>query len=160
MRLLILIVVTFGLLTACASTAKFDLTGVDASLTPAAVLSEAVTATGRMVVWGGVILSSSNLKDLTQIEMLAYPLDSNHLPQLDQTPLGRFIINHPGYLETTIYEAGRMVSVVGRVAGSQTGKVGEADYVYPLVKSSQLHLWSPDSGRSRTTFHFGLGVQL
>ena len=160
MRTLTLSIFSLLLLVSCASTPEFDLTGVNVSATPRSAVAEMDTIKGQSVVWGGVIISSQNLKDATQLEVLAYPLDSSHMPLLSKEPLGRFIVLNRGYLETTIFEAGRMISVLGVIDGSQQGKVGEADYVYPIVNARQLHLWSRDAGRSRTTFHFGLGVQL
>lgn len=158
---------TFSLMTlfifmlfGCASSPGFDESKVNHSLTPKSVTTEAEATQDQTVLWGGVILSSKNLKESTQIEVLAYPLDSDHMPLRSKDPLGRFIIQHNDYLETTTYAEGRMISVVGNVSQRKTGKVGEADYVYPVILSKQLHLWSKDSDRSNTSFHFGLGVRL
>jgi outer membrane lipoprotein len=44
------------------------------------------------------------------------------------------------------------------VSGTRTGRVGEADYVYPVVAAKQLHLWPTErSGGGNSTF-FGFGV--
>ena len=148
------------LLTGCASTPEFDTTQVDQSLTPQSVIAEADFSRGKIVLWGGAILDTRNLKEITQIEILAYPLNSNYRPQQENKPLGRFIINHPGYLEPTTYAQGRQLTVLGKVSGSQSGKVGESLYTYPLVTAEQLHLWLPTSERSRTRVHFGVGIGL
>ena len=149
-----------SMLIGCASTPNFDTSKVNESLTPKSVTAEPGAANGQMVLWGGVILSSKNLKQGTQIEVLAYPLDSSHMPLRSGEPLGRFIIQHNDYLETTVYAEGRMVSVLGDISQSKTGKVGEADYIYPVIISKKLHLWGKDSDRNKTSFHFGLGIRL
>lgn len=149
-----------ALLTSCASTPDFDITLVDQSLTPQSVISEAEINRGKIVLWGGIILDTRNLKDTTNIEVLAYPLDTSQRPLLESKPLGRFIIQQRGYLEPASYAQGRALTVVGKVSGSQRGNVGESSYNYAVIYSEQLHLWSPDSRRNQTRFHFGVGIGL
>jgi outer membrane lipoprotein len=146
------------LLTACANTPEFDTTEVDPTLTPNSVISEPEVTKGKIALWGGTILDTRNLKEDTQIEILAYPLDSRHRPLLESKPLGRFIIKHVGYLEASSYAQGRQLTVVGVVSGSHSGKVGETTYEFPLIRDQQLHLWSKSSDRTRTNIHFGVGV--
>jgi len=145
------------LLLGCAGAPEFDTSGVDRALTPQSVIAEPDLSRGKVALWGGTILETRNLKDTTQIEVLAYPLDISNRPMLDSKPLGRFIVRHPGYLEPTTYAQGRNLTVLGVVSGSQSGSVGETSYTYPLISDSQLHLWSQHEG-SRTSVHFGLGV--
>ena len=149
--------VLFALLSGCAGMPEFDTSGVDRALTPQSVNAEPEASRGKLALWGGTVLETRNLKATTQIEMLAYPLDDSYRPMLDSKPLGRFIVEHAGYLEPTTYAQGRQLTVLGRVSGSQEGNVGEASYSYPVISDSQLHLWSKsDSGGTRV--HFGLGV--
>ena len=147
-----------SLLAGCASTPEFDTSQVDRSLTPQSVVAEAELSRGKTILWGGTILDTRNLKDSTQIEVLAYPLNTYQRPLLESKPLGRFIIRQQGYLEPSTYAQGRLLSVIGKVSGSQSGKVGESTYTYAVIDSQQLHLWSPDSGSDRTSFHFGVGI--
>lgn len=149
-----------GLLPGCASTPDFDTTQVDQSLTPQSIVAEPELSRGKTALWGGTILDIRNLKDTTQIEVLAYPLNSFYRPLLESKPLGRFIIQHQGYLEPSNYAQGRLLTVLGSVSDSQHGKVGESSYSYPVISAQQLHLWSPDNERSRTNFHFGIGIRL
>lgn len=148
------------LLSNCTSTPEFNTTQVDRSLTPQGVVAEPDINLGKMALWGGTILDTRNLTEATRIEVLAYPLDASHRPLLGSKPLGRFIIMSSGYLEPTTYTPGRLVTVLGKVVESQTGKIGESTYIYAVINSEQVHLWSLDSGRKNTSFHFGLGVRL
>ena len=157
---LLLLGLFISLLTGCATTANFDTTKVDKALTPKSVIAEPKISHGKIALWGGTILDTHNLENSTQIEVLAYPLNSSHRPALDNQPLGRFIIQQKGYLEPTNYAQGRLVSVLGSVADSQSGKVGESSYTYPVIKAQQLHLWSLYDDQSNTSFHFGLGIRL
>lgn len=149
-----------AVLTSCASTPDFDITQVDQSLTPKSVISEAEINRGKTVLWGGTILDTRNLKDATNIEVLAYPLDTSQRPLLESKPLGRFIIVHQGYLEPASYAQGRVLTVLGKVSGSRSGNVGESTYIFAVISSEQLYLWSPDSGRNQTRFHLGVGIGL
>jgi len=158
MRLFDRLLLVLPLLTACAGGPTFDTSRVDRSLTPRGVAAEQQWNTGKSVLWGGVILSISNLKDRTQLEVLAYPLDAENVPQRDSEPLGRFIIERTGYLEPATYAEGRLLSVVGTLARGQAGRVGESDYSYPVITGEQLYLWPRNSVRDRTSVHFGIGV--
>ena len=150
--------VVFIMLSACASTPEFDTSQVDRSLTPQSVVAEAEISRGKTMLWGGTILDTRNLKKNTQIEVLAYPLDSSNRPLLESKPHGRFIIEHVGYLEATTYVQGRNLTVLGTISGSQSGNVGEASYTYPVVSDSQIHLLSPTSERNNSSIHFGIGI--
>jgi len=145
------------MLAACATSPKFDTAGIDASVTPKRAVSEMPTLQGALVLWGGVIIVSNNHKDSTQIEILAYPLDSYQKPDREQEPLGRFLAVQAGYLETTDYAAGRLITVRGSLSDKRIGHVGEAEYIYPVVNKTQLHLWSGSSG-SQVQFGFGLMI--
>lgn len=150
----------FALLGACASAPTLDLDGVNRDLTPARAAANIDAARGQRALWGGVIVASRNLKDATQIEVLGYPLNSSAEPKRNNPPQHRFLVMHPGYLETADYTEGRLISAVGTVTGTQDGKVGDARYVYPVLNASQLHLWPRDTQTrsSEPQIHFGVGV--
>jgi outer membrane lipoprotein len=146
------------LLSACVTTPEFDTRGVNRTLTPASVARAPAPAIGETVIWGGMILSIRNLTDRTQLEILAYPLDSRDRPKPDAEPIGRFILTQRGYLEPAEYAAGRFVSLRGRITGSRRGKIDETDYRYPVVEAEKLFLWSKQFQEERPRIHFGFGV--
>ncbi|MBT8061806.1 MAG: Slp family lipoprotein, partial [Gammaproteobacteria bacterium] len=106
------------LLSACAGSPSYDRYGADGTLTPQTVAVRPQAAAGKQVLWGGVILKTVNLKDRTQLEVLAYPLDSGERPRIDDVPLGRFILEQDGYLEPANYANQRQITVFGTVAGT------------------------------------------
>jgi outer membrane lipoprotein len=124
---------------------------------PAQAAAEPERWRGRQVIWVGTLVAVHNLADSSRLEVLAYPRRSNGDPDLDSAPLGRFVASYPGYLEPLDYAPGRQLSVRGRLAGSETGTVGEAQYDYPLVEAAQLQLLTPSS-RSEPRVYFGIGV--
>lgn len=111
------------------------------------------------VIWGGRIVGVANLADHSEVEILAYPLDRSQRPKANDAGNGRFIAVMPGYVEPLDYPAGALITISGQLNGSRAGKVGQADYVFPLVQASQSHVWTADEmGRGKNNFHFGVGV--
>jgi len=67
----------------------------------------------------------------------------------------------PGYVEPLDYPSGSLITVSGKLNGSRAGKVGEANYVFPLVSATQSHVWTRkelEQGRSNVSFGLGVGV--
>ena len=150
-----------ALLCACAGGPQVKSDGANRSVTPDEAVSNAETLSGTRVLWGGVIVSSKNLANRTVVEVLAYPLDGDQRPETDAQPLGRFLAERNGYLETADYRAGRELTVVGPLQGVRSGNVGEATYQYPVVDAEELYLWPYNgTGTRGPFFHFGLGVVL
>lgn len=112
---------------------------------------------GRLVRWGGIIIAARNLAHETRFQILAYPLDHIGHPESNGTPLGRFLAETPGYLETMIYRHGRAVTVVGRVQGVVHGKIGAASYTYPEIAVRRIYLW-PRQRRAQPQLGVGIGI--
>jgi outer membrane lipoprotein len=123
---------------------------------PAQAAAEPERWRGRQVVWAGTLVAVHNLAETSRLEVLAYPRRNNGDPDLDSAPLGRFVASYPGYLEPLDYAPGRLLGVRGRLAGSETGRVGDAQYRYPLVEADQLQLLKPGS-RSEPRVYIGVG---
>jgi len=144
-------------LSGCAT--PYDIGQADARVTPPEAAKDVPGMLNHTVAWGGSITAAKNLKDKTELEVVAYPLDSNHRPNPEAQPTGRFLVIQPGYLETADYAPGRLITVVGDVSETRHGTVGEAQYVYPIVTASKLQLWPKASSEPREPrFHFGVGV--
>ena len=146
------------LLSACSSTPILQTEGVNKELTPKQVVESGATMAGTRVVWGGVIVNTTNLKEQSRLEVLAYPLDSNLRPQSGKPAGNRFLAYHQGYLESVDYAAGRQVSMVGTLRQSEEGRLGEHSYSYPTLEVEQLHLWPVEQPQSEPKVRFGIGV--
>ncbi len=112
------------------------------------------------LIWGGVIVHLANLEEYTQLEILAYPLSENLRPDTSLTPVGRFILHHPGYLEGIDYSAGRELTVLGTVTHLVNQKIDEASYDFPQLLGKELHLWPRQRQNPEPRFNFGFGVIL
>ncbi len=156
---LLTVIIVLAQLAACSTTPPLETRGVDSRITTKQAVATPDMLRGRKVLWAGVIVQCVNQPHSTQLEVLAYPPRYNNHPDINAAPLGRFIIVQQGYLETVDYAPGRELTVVGSLDGVRHGKVGEAEYVYPLVHSQQLRLWPVASGYGNDPqFHFGVGV--
>lgn len=144
----------------CASTADLNTTGIDKTLTAQFARHDIKAATGKRVLWGGMIMGTKNLPEKTEIEVLAFPLDDRNQPNAQATATVRFLVEQKGYLEPIDYARGRWLTLTGTVLGARAGKVGDAPYDFPVVQADGLYLWPKDSegGSSSTQFQFGIGI--
>jgi outer membrane lipoprotein len=146
-----------ALLAACAPAPLYKPDSATVTAAPSAVAATPERYTGRDVIWGGQIVSVHNLPDHSEIEVLGHPLDSSQRPQFDKSAGGRFLALMPGYVEGMDYPPGAPMTLRGRIEGARSGKVGEADYVFPLVRVEQSHRWTPQE-MSKPHVSFGVGV--
>ena len=152
-------------LAGCATAVPFERDAATSSLT----VAEARAATeageelgndGGTVIWGGVVLAGTNLEGRTQFEILGYPLTSRLRPQVNAKAEGRFLAIATDYVETLDFAPGQQVTVLGRLDGVTTGKVGDASYRYPTLAIEQMHLWKPASESGAPRVGFGIGISL
>ncbi len=144
-------------LAGCAGAPPVSLEGADTTLTPSIASEGFETVRGRRVVWGGIVVATTNHADHTVIEVLGYPLDKRTRPLTEARAQGRFLVRREGYLETVDYAPGRAVTAGGLLSGVEEGKVGEASYRYPVLSADALHLWKPLNARA-SGVRFGFGI--
>jgi outer membrane lipoprotein len=146
-------------LAACAPAPIYKNTANAIAATPAQVSQSPERYSGNPVIWGGRVVNVKNFADHSEIEVLAYPLDTSQRPKANDTGSGRFIAVTPGYAEPLDYPAGALMTVSGTLKGTRSGKVGEASYVFPLVSTTQSHVWTAEEMRKgHSNVHFGVGL--
>ncbi len=146
-------------LTACAPAPLYKTNTPTVAAVPFQVAEAPERFVNSEVIWGGRIVQVKNFADHSEIELLAYPLDSSQRPKANDSGNGRFIAVLSGYAEPLDYPAGGLMTISGMLNGSRAGKVGEADYVFPLVRVAQSHVWSAEEmTKGRSNVHFGLGL--
>ncbi len=101
----------------------------------------AATAQGQQVRWGGEIIKVEPQADATCFEILARELDASARPTDRDSSQGRFIACRKGFYDPEDFERGRDLTIVGRLSGTEQGKVGQFDYTYPRVEASTIYLW-------------------
>ncbi len=107
-----------------------------------AVLQNPGQYTGAVVIWGGVILSTTNRKDGSEVVVLETPLDSEGHPLSARYSRGRFIAKAPGFVDPEVFRRDRRVTFGGEVAGSEARPLGDTQYNYPVLKIIQSHVWA------------------
>ncbi len=148
MRGLLLLLLSF--LGACASNVPLEIrTDVAPSPEVATVVREFERFRGQRLRWGGEILALENRQAETWIEIAARELRDDGRPRDSDQDRGRFLIRYSGFLDPSIYKAGRKLTVVGRVESRVTREIGKHPYTYPLLHSERLYLWP----RLRTRYY-------
>jgi outer membrane lipoprotein len=99
---------------------------------------------GKVLVIGGKIIETNPQGNYTEIIVLQLPLSFDYSPSsMVDASKGRFILKVDGFLDPEIYFSGRKITVAGEVLGSETRRVGDTDYRYPVLKSLGIKLWEP-----------------
>lgn len=131
------LVVLAASLGACA-TVPAPLQGQFAPVTPKEALASGAQ---QPVRWGGEIISVDPKSGHTCFEILGRELDSMARPVARDPSQGRFLACRDGFFDPEEFKQGRYLTVVGRVDGSEKGKIGEFDYTYPRVAADAVYLW-------------------
>jgi outer membrane lipoprotein len=96
---------------------------------------------GKKVLWGGVIIETTNTQAETLIKVRQADLDFETRPKDLDTSHGRFLLRYSGFLDPAIYTNGREITLFGEIMGKEDIVLGESHYTYPVVRSEELHLW-------------------
>jgi len=146
---------------ACASPV-FDSPLINKNLTYASALHSFDIMNDQYLMWGGVILSGKNLKDTTELEILAYPLDGAGEPLKDKNSYGRFLAVKKGYLELGEFAKDRRITVMAQLTAIRKNNVGDSEYEYPVFNVQQIKIWPVEPtviyDDSNVRFQFGIGV--
>ena len=135
-------VICAALLFSCSPISKATRSQVDPSLTYPVVQQDPERFSGKVVLWGGVLVDISNLQsNETDVTVRQTELDFEKRPKDLDRSAGRFVVRYPGFLDPAIYQAGRLITVAGEVAGRIVQRLGQADYAYPLIRAKELYLW-------------------
>ncbi|MES9993772.1 MAG: Slp family lipoprotein [Candidatus Thiodiazotropha sp.] len=151
-----LIIVALSLLQACSSQPVVP--AADRTITPEQAASSQSAGSETLLQWGGLIVESHNLRQATEVQILAYPLDEVGRPQTDKTSIGRFIARLPGYLELEEYAVGRKVTATGRFSEVREGMVAKSSYPLPILNCDDLTLWPATGPKRKPRIHFGFGA--
>ena len=111
----------------------------------------------EIIMLGGKILEANVSSTLSQLTVLQLALGNNGRPvNVDQSH-GRFIVESKQFLDPAIYQKGMLLTLVGKLKGSEVRVIGGFDYVYPLLEPIEIKLWAMEI-LTQPRFHFGFGV--
>jgi outer membrane lipoprotein len=112
---------------------------------------------GSVVMLGGKILESKASSTSSEIALLQLPLSRSDRPQDGDRSEGRFLLRSAQFLDPAIYRKGTLLTVVGKVSGSEVRPVGDYDYSYPVVESIDIKLW-PKRSLGGPWINLGVGI--
>ncbi len=132
---------------------------VDRDITFTALRQDPDRYMGRYLLLGGAIVAVRNSSAGSELEVVQFATDRNGRITATDNSGGRFLVQVATFSEPAVYQ-GRLVTLVGKVAGQVQARLDEIDYLYPLLTAQELHLWKPEESpdASRVRFGFGLGV--
>jgi outer membrane lipoprotein len=116
---------------------------VDEEISIQQVMKNPTAFQGRMIIWGGAIVTAKNLKEGTVLEIVQKPLTVEERPQNVDRSAGRFLAIYEGYLDVAIYSKNREVTVAGRIKETQKRLLDEIEYTYPVVSVQEVYIWPP-----------------
>jgi outer membrane lipoprotein len=140
-RIFVVLLAATGILFSCAPLSKEVMRQVDETLTYQAVQKNPRDFLGKTVLWGGVIVKTTNRQDETILEVRQSELDIEKRPKSPDSSAGRFIVRQAGFLDPVIYDAGREITVAGEVAGGEILPLAGIQYTYPVILAKEIYLW-------------------
>ncbi len=136
------ILVSLLVLSGCAVVPeKLQLDGNEPLVNFANVRAEPNANTGLSARWGGVIAKVEVKKTRTMVEVVNFKLNSRAKPIPATETQGRFRFYYQGLLDPVIFKVGKKITVVGTIANSEQGKIGEQEYLYPVLNAQKYYLW-------------------
>lgn len=93
------------------------------------------------VRWAGVILDTRPEDGHTCFEILSRQLDRSMRPKnIDQSD-GRFIACKRGFYDPEVFKKKREVTLTGHIIHVDKRKIGDYDYLFPVVDIEFMTLW-------------------
>lgn len=126
-------------------------------LTVADVQSDPGAYEGSTVVWGGMVLETANRQEQSEMVVLQTPLGYSGYPASAEQTRGRFLARTPRFLDPEAYCHGAKVTLAGEITGTAERAIGEKEYLYPVIRIEQLHLWGDPEPAGRTGY-YGYGA--
>ena len=108
------------------------------------VLNNPPAYIGDIVIWGGTIIKTVNLKAGTEIFVLDTPLNHRGVPKKAIHSRGRFVAKSSKFLDPAVYKRGNQVTVAGEISGQKTLPLGQTRYTYPVMRIKEIHLWEKE----------------
>ncbi|MBI4383065.1 MAG: Slp family lipoprotein [Nitrospinae bacterium] len=112
---------------------------------------------GKTLVLGGTIIDVFPGPEGVWLEVLQRPLGFRMEPEIDDRTGGRFLVEMGKNLDAKQFVKRRKITLAAEVVGKETRPLDQTQYVYPLLRLKEYHVWSDDVF-TRPVFHFGFGV--
>jgi len=101
---------------------------------------------GKVVLLGGTIVKTEDRQDEMVVEVeqkrLGLFMEPRDGVRNEGKTEGRFLVVFPGPLDPTLYHEGKRITVAGQIEGNEMKKLEEEDYLYPVIRAKDSHLWT------------------
>jgi len=115
---------------------------------------------GMTFIWGGTIVQTKGVNSGSLLEVVQNPLSGRGTVAERDVSYGRFLVDSQTLLDPLIYRAGRLVTVAGELAETRKGKIGEGEYLYPVLRADEIRLHEDYGGGFRFVPSIFLGIGL
>jgi outer membrane lipoprotein len=98
---------------------------------------------GRLFILGGTIADTTVTNAGSLVKALYVPVDSYGYLK-DKKPDGRFLVIYPkerGVLDPVLYREHKKITVAAVFTGTEQGRIGQMEYVYPVFRVEEIYLW-------------------
>lgn len=116
----------------------------DRTITFEKLQADPTSSKGKMVIFGGLIAQTKNVKTGTLIEVVQKELDYWGRPRQTVRTGGRFIVFQPRQLDILVFSPGREITVAGEVTGTEETSLGGSGAAYVLLNAREIKLWPPE----------------
>jgi outer membrane lipoprotein len=104
---------------------------------------------GKTVILGGYILDIRARGGQNLLRVLQTPLIMRDEPAVRSDSEGRFCLVHQGFLEPETFQAGRKITVAGKVMGMDTAPHGPC----PTLEVREIYVWYVNPYRDLPYYH-------
>jgi outer membrane lipoprotein len=112
---------------------------------------------GKVALLGGKVIETKSSSGHSEITVLQVPLGTGNQPLDTDRSAGRFLVRANRFLDPAIYQKGTLLTVVGKIVGSEQRLIGSFNYRYPVLALIDAKAWrNPQPPYSNV--HFGIGV--
>ena len=110
---------------------------------------------GKTLILGGTIIDV--VGNGGQLEVLQRPLGYRMEPQIDDRTAGRFLVQFDQKIDANLFRRGMKVTLAAEVIGKEIRSLDQIQYVYPLLRMREYHLWAEKGQSSFPNLYFGFG---
>ena len=112
---------------------------------------------GVMVLLGGKVIKTLTQQGATELVVLQLEIGNRDRPVDNDQSQGRYLVRSARFLDPAIFPPGTLITVAGRLTGSETRAIGEMSYRYPVIEPAEMKKWPAGSDAS-PRFRFGIGI--
>lgn len=145
MKTFVIIILSFMIFLSCAPVLRQDLMKQGTfNVQPSEFKRNPIRYKGRLFIFGGIIVKTTIKENGSLIEAIYVPVNSRGYLKSIGTSDGRFLALYEGkeILDPLIFREKREITLAAEFIELRKGKIGEAEYTYPLFDIKQIYLWA------------------